>query len=125
MSYVQPQEVLSPKNKVGGIVEVIHDPGEDHMCVARILWENAEVVAIRWNGNEERPLGNPVSTAKPTWLVVEEYAAAEVERAARTAAEQSPNSIFAKYREMANDTEREREAEEWTEGLISDASTPR
>jgi hypothetical protein len=125
MSYVRPQEVLSPKNHVGGVVEVIHDPGENRMSVARIIWDEEEVVAVRWNGNDKQPLGNPISRRWATWFVVDMYAAADVERAARVAAEQSPNSIFAKYREMANDSEREREAEEWTEGLISDASTPR
>ena len=62
---------------------------------------------------------------QPTWFVVGGYAAASVEQAAREAAERSPNSLVAKYREMANDSEREREAEEWSEGLIGDASTQR
>jgi len=122
MSYVHPEEVLSPRNRVGSIVEVIHDPGENGMSVARIIWDEEEVVAIRWNGNSEQPLGNPMSRRHPTWFVVDEYAQAEVERAARVQAEQSPNSLVAKYREMANDSDREREAEEWSEGLIGDAS---
>ncbi|HWF91106.1 MAG TPA: hypothetical protein VN684_02425, partial [Terriglobales bacterium] len=67
----------------------------------------------------------PVSRGHATWFVVDEYAAAKVEEAARDAAENSPNSLVAKYREMANDINREREAEEWSEGLISDASTQR
>jgi hypothetical protein len=48
-----------------------------------------------------------------------------VEQAAREAAERSPNSMVAKYREMANDSAREREAEEWSEGLIGDGSAQR
>ncbi|MGB8065329.1 MAG: hypothetical protein WCF26_25830 [Candidatus Sulfotelmatobacter sp.] len=125
MSYIAPEEVLSPRKRVGGILEVIHDPGEDGMSVARIIWDEEPVVAIRWNGNSERPLGNPMSRRQPTWFVVGGYAAASVEQAAREAAERSPNSLVAKYREMANDSEREREAEEWSEGLIGDASAPR
>jgi hypothetical protein len=58
-----------------------------------------------------------------TWFVVDEYAAAKVEEAARTAAEKSPNSLTARYREMAADQENEREAAEWMEGLIGDASS--
>jgi hypothetical protein len=125
MSYVRPEEVLSPKNSVGGILEVIHDPGENRMSVARILWEQEERIATRWNGSAEQPLGNPVSRGHATWFVVDGYAAAKVEEAAREAAEKSPDSLVAKYREMANDSDREREAEEWSEGLIGDASTQR
>ena len=125
MQYVRPDEVLSPKSSVGAVLEVIHDPGEGGMSVARIIWENKEVVATRWNGNEDQPLGNPVSRGHATWFVVDDYAAAQVEEAARAAAEKSPNSLIAKYREMAADEEREREAEEWSEGLIGDASTER
>jgi hypothetical protein len=125
MSYVRPEEVLSPKSLISGVIEVIHDPGENRMSVARILWDEKEVVATRWNGNDARPLGNPVSRGHATWFVVDEYAAAKVEEAARAAAANSPNSLVAKYREMANDEEREREAEEWSEGLIGDASAQR
>jgi hypothetical protein len=122
MSYIRPEEVLSPKNMVGGVLEVIHDPGENRMSVARILWEEEEKTATRWNGSDDQPLGNPVSRGHATWFVVDDYAAAKVEEAACAAAEQSPNSLVAKYREMANDTDREREAEQWSEGLIRDVS---
>jgi hypothetical protein len=125
MSYLHPEEVLSPKNLVGRVLEVIHDPGENGMTVARILWHDKEVVATRWNGNDKQPLGNPVSRGHATWFVVDDYAAEKVEQAAREAAEKSPNSLIAKYREMAADEEREREAEEWSEGLIDDASPQR
>lgn len=110
---------------MGGVVEVIHDPGESGMSVARILWDEREVVATRWNGNDERPLGNPVSRGHATWFVIGDYAAADIESAARAAAEKSPNSLVAKYREMANDADRERDAEEWSEGLMGDASAQR
>jgi hypothetical protein len=125
MPYIGPDQVLSPRKRVGGIIEVIHDPGENGMSVARIIWDQEPVVAIRWNGNSEQPLGNPMSRRQPTWFVVGGYAAASVEQAAREAAERSPNSMVAKYRAMANDSERESEAEEWTEGLIGDASPQR
>lgn len=125
MAYVHPEEVLSPRSSVGGIVEVLHDPGENGMSVARIVWEKREVIATRWNGNENQPLGNPVSRGHATWFIVDEYAALKVEEAARAAAENSPHSLVTKYREMASDAEREREAEEWSEGLIGDVSPQR
>jgi len=125
MSYVRPEQVWSPRSLVGCVLEVIHDQGENRMNVARILWDEKEVVATLWNGNDEQPLGNPVSRGHATWFVVDEYAAAQVEEAARAAAEQSPDSLIGKYREMANDSDRERQADEWSEGLISDASAQR
>lgn len=125
MRYVKPEDVLSPKSKVGGVIEVIHDPGEGQMSVARIIWDGEEVIASRWNGDDTRPLGNPVSRGRPTWFVVDKYAEIVVEEAARAAAEKSPNSLIAQYREMATDEVREREAQEWIEGLISDASPQR
>jgi hypothetical protein len=125
MSYVRPELVLSPRNLVRNVIEVIHDPGPDGMSVARIQWGDEEVIATRWNGNAEQPLGNPVSRGHATWFVVDGYAAQGVEDAARRAAEQSPNSLVARYREMSADSEREFEAAEWTEGLIGDASAKR
>jgi hypothetical protein len=37
--------------------------------------------------------------------------------------ERSPDSLVSKYREMAKDTDREREAIEWSERLIVDEFT--
>ena len=75
MSYVLPEEVLSPRDHVGGVIEVIHDPGEGEMSVARVLWKKEgtekQVIAARWNGSDERPLGNPVSRGHATWFVVD------------------------------------------------------
>jgi hypothetical protein len=122
MAYVRPDTVLSPKKRVGGILEVIHDPGEGGMSVARILWDGKPVIATRWNGNNRQPLGNPMSRRQPTWFVLDDYAALKVEEAAREAADKSPNSLLAQYREMANDSAHEAEADEWSEGLIGDAS---
>jgi hypothetical protein len=122
MSYVPPEAVLSPRKRVGGILEVIHDPGEGGMSVARILWDGEPVIATRWNGNSEQPLGNPMSRRQATWFVVDGYAAPKVEEAAREAADKAPNSLIAQYREMANDSVHEAEAEEWSEGLIGDVS---
>jgi hypothetical protein len=111
------------------VIEVIHDPGENRMSVARILWKDEgvtnEVVATRWNGNSDQPLGNPVSHGHATWFVVDGYAAESVEQAARRAAQDSPNGLASQYREMAADAAREREAVEWSEGLIGDGNAQR
>ncbi len=127
MAYLSPTAVVSPRNRIRRILEVIHDPGEEQMAVAILLWKqddgtDAEVVAARWNGSDERPLGNPISRGQATWFLIDDYAAEETARAARAEAEKSPNSITAGYRQMAADEEREREAEEWSEALIGDAA---
>ena len=125
MPYITPEEVVSPKNRFGGLVEVVYSGRANEMSVARILWDDDERIACRWNGDDEHPKGNPLSRGQATWFVVDEYAAPAVEQAAREAAERSPNSLVSKYREMASDSEREHEAQEWTEGLIGDGSTQR
>ncbi len=125
MSYLRPEEVLSPRSHVGGVLEVIHDPGENRMSVARILYDKTEWIAARWNGNDEQPLGSPVVRGHPTWLLVDSYLAGEVEAAARRAAEHSPNSLISKYREMAQDAPREDEAAEWIEALRDDVPAQR
>ena len=122
MAYIRPEDVLSPRKHVGGVLEVIHDPGEGRMSVARIIWDDQEAIATRWNGYADRPLGNPVSRGQATWFVVDDYAAASVEQAARAAAQDSPHGLAAGYREMAADVDREREAQDWVEGLIGDGT---
>jgi len=125
MSYIHPEEVLSPKQSVEGIIEVIHDPGPGGMSVAKILWCGEEWLATRWNGTDKQPKGNPVSHGQPTWHLMDKYAQGAIEAAARKAAEQSPNSLISKYREMANDSAREQEAEDWSEALINDGTSQR
>lgn len=128
MSYIRAEEVLAPKNADVKVIEVLHDPGApDTMCVAKIWWRGEERIAMRWNGSSKQPKGNPTSHGQPTWFVVEKDEAIEtaVERAARKAAEESPNSLTAQYREMADDTEREKDAQEWIEGLIADGHSQR
>jgi hypothetical protein len=125
MSYVKPDQVLSPTRYVRGISEVLYDPGPNQMAVARILWaeegeEPEAAVAVRWNGNDEHPLGHPVVRGKPTWFVIDGYAAEAVEAAARAKEAESPTGLSAGYRDMARDEQREREAHEWCEGLIGD-----
>ncbi len=125
MTYVHPEEVLSPKHSVQGIIEIVHDPGPGDMCVARILWKGEERIATRWNGEDQEPKGNPTSHGQPTWFVVGEYAQDAVVEAAKKAAERSPDSLISKYREMANDSAREQEAEQWSEAVISDGTSQR
>ncbi|MBM3267614.1 MAG: hypothetical protein FJZ01_08200 [Candidatus Sericytochromatia bacterium] len=120
MKYVKPTDVVSPRSKVGGVLEVVHDPGPGRMVVARILWEGREEVAVRWNGDDGHPLGHPVVRRQPTWVVLDEYVARAVEERARECEAAAPTSIAAGYRAMAADQEREREAQEWSEAAFLD-----
>ncbi len=121
--YVKPATVLSPRTRMSAVLEVIHDPGAGGMSVARILFDEEERLAVRWNGDDgDQPLGHPVSRRQPTWFVLADYVRDAVEEAAREEAAKSETGLAAGYREMAKDKDREREASEWTEGLIGDAT---
>lgn len=68
MEYVNPSEVISPKNKISQL-KVLYD-GQDHsFSLASFLWEGVLSLGIRWNGFGEN-IGNPVSRGYPTWFVI-------------------------------------------------------
>ena len=68
-TYVKPEEVFSPKRhwKLLGVLESGNESGGS---VALGRWEDKPVLAMRWNGNSENPLGNPQSRGLPTWFIV-------------------------------------------------------
>ena len=121
MAYIAPETVWAPRTCVRA-VEVIYDEGPGKWSVARVNWEDEERIGIRWNGGEGPGVGNPQSRGKATWFIVpeplEQVVLAKVEQLSFS----GPGGLMEKYAEMANDSEREREAEEWSEGLIADAS---
>jgi len=78
MSYVRPEEVLSPKRRVGGIHR-----GDPRSGLRRnepwpaFLWDGEAVIAARWNGNAGQPLGNAnVPSASHVVCIIDNYAAA-------------------------------------------------
>ncbi len=84
MSYVKPSEVNSPKNR-WRLRRVLHDGTEGEWSVAEGQWDNdglwRDVLAIRWNGTSEAPIGNPQSRGLATWFIVPD----ELEPAIRSA----------------------------------------
>jgi len=74
----QPQHVTSPKRDWQLEPEnvVFHGPedGPDGFSVACGRWRNGDEfeprLAIRWNANKDRPLGNPSSRMYPTWFIL-------------------------------------------------------
>lgn len=71
MSYVPPQDVISPKAN-WRLVDVILDRGEEDCSYALGMWDNNRCIGFRWNGSDDRPLGNPQSRGLPTWTILDE-----------------------------------------------------
>jgi len=122
MSYVDPKNVLSPKNLVSDVKIIFNTgPGKDSWSVAKLMWNGQPTIGIRWNGQgEDSGVGNPQSRGNPTWFIVPEQLAPHVLEEAESLAKKSSRSLVAGYREMAADQEREAEAQEWSEGLVGD-----
>jgi hypothetical protein len=83
-SYVRPSDVHAPKRH-WSLVAVLFDGGPSDLenetknqgnsspsSLAIGRWDNEPVLAMRWNGNEASPLGNPQSRGLPTWFIIPE-----------------------------------------------------
>lgn len=70
-SYIKPSDVQAPKRH-WQLFHVLFDggPGESSLAIGR--WDGDPVLAMRWNGTDDKPLGNPQSRGLPTWFVVPE-----------------------------------------------------
>ena len=68
-SYIPPNEVISPKRQ-WTLVSVLYDWGKNKAAIALGCWDRNPVLALRWNGNGENPIGNPQSRGLPTWFIV-------------------------------------------------------
>ncbi|MGH9496867.1 MAG: hypothetical protein ACRD3B_17860 [Candidatus Sulfotelmatobacter sp.] len=76
-AYIKPTDVHAPRRH-WSLIHVLFDGGSaddgnptpNSLAIGR--WDNKPVLAMRWNGNEENPLGNPQSRGLPTWFVVPE-----------------------------------------------------
>lgn len=124
MAYVEPQTVCAPKACVRS-VEVLYNTGLGGWSVARINWEGSETVGIRWNGDEGPGIGNPQSRGNATWFIVPEPLQEAILQKVEELSLSGAGGLIEQYTSMANDEAREREAEEWAEGLIGDASPQR
>lgn len=72
-AYITPDLVSSPKRN-WKLLKVL-DPGSENTgAVALGRWDDNPVLAMRWNGTEKNPLGNPQSRGLSTWFIVpDEY----------------------------------------------------
>jgi len=125
MAYVEPATVWAPKASVRSL-EILHNTGPGGWSVARVNWEGVERIGVRWNGADDGPgIGNPQSRGNATWFILPEELEAVVRDRIDDLSASRPGGLLEGYAEMARDEAREREAEEWSEGLIGDASAQR
>ena len=69
MSYINPKDVKSPKNK-WTLIDVLYDGGEAEDALAVGEWDGRRVLASRWNGSDENEIGNPQSRGIATWFIL-------------------------------------------------------
>lgn len=69
MSYISPDEVTSPQRHWQRI-KVLYDDGEGESALALGRWDSKGVLAVRWNGEGNNPIGNPQSRGLPTWFIL-------------------------------------------------------
>ncbi len=83
-SYIRPTDVHAPRRRWSLICVLFdggpsdpekgakghHNSSPNSLAIGR--WDNEPVLAMRWNGNETNPLGNPQSRGLPTWFIVPE-----------------------------------------------------
>ena len=67
---VDPNKVLSPRKRLKDL-RVVHRDEDWSLAVG--IWDKMRALLTRWNGDEDRPLGNPVSHAHPTWFVLPQH----------------------------------------------------
>jgi hypothetical protein len=70
MSYIEPKDVHSPKAH-WHLFEVIIEGEPDGPAYALGTWDGERRVGFRWNGNAERPIGNPQSRGLATWTMLD------------------------------------------------------
>jgi hypothetical protein len=76
-NYIKPNDVHAPRRH-WSLIHVLFDGGEasdlnpsaSSLAIGR--WDNEPVLAMRWNGNQGNPLGNPQSRGLPTWFIIPE-----------------------------------------------------
>ena len=77
--YITPDKVVSPRRN-WRLIRVLQtgeqtDRYGQRVAIAIGTWheddENADtVLAMRWNGNKDWPIGNPQSRGLPTWFII-------------------------------------------------------
>lgn len=52
---------------------MLEDRGPNQTSLAIGRWNDRPCLAIRWNGSDREPIGNPQSRGLPTWFVLPDH----------------------------------------------------
>ncbi|HVA79470.1 MAG TPA: hypothetical protein VNF29_00925 [Candidatus Binataceae bacterium] len=69
---MKPENVNSPKSS-WMLIDVLFEDGGDGDSLAVGKWDGKPVLAARWNGEDDKAIGNPQSRGLPTWFVLPEH----------------------------------------------------
>ena len=64
---IRPHDVKSPKDH-WVLIDVLIENHDWSLAAGE--WDGERCLAARWNGDDKRPKGNPVSHGMPTWFVL-------------------------------------------------------
>lgn len=71
MTYISPHDVHSPKQR-WMLIAVLDEASERGCALAIGRWDGKVMLAMRWNGDAENPVGNPQSRGLPTYFMIPE-----------------------------------------------------
>jgi hypothetical protein len=72
--YITPDKVTAPQQRWHSI-KILEDGAEEdsheeRVAIAIGTWDGNKVLAMRWNGNKDWPIGSPQSRGLPTWFII-------------------------------------------------------
>ena len=72
--YIHPSDVLTPRNRNFGGIEVLCDTGAGGWSLVRLYWDDRKKIGLksygfRWNGNAESK-GYPTAHGNPSWCIL-------------------------------------------------------
>ena len=70
MPHVKADLVISPKTR-WKLIAVLEDRGPGDIAYALGEWDGEPRIGVRWNGDDEQPIGNPQSRGLPTWTMLD------------------------------------------------------
>ena len=68
---VSPEDANSPRQR-WSLIAILDYGKTDRGALAIGRWDNKPVLAMRWNGTAENPIGNPQSRGLATWFILPE-----------------------------------------------------
>ena len=73
-SWTRPEDARSPRHRLKEL-RVFRDNGPGNWAAAWVRWDEGDKtgkwsLAMRWNGSDNTPRGNPTSRGHATWFIV-------------------------------------------------------